>query len=283
MNASVPQRIWEFGDFRKVPGSRPLLMGIVNVTPDSFSDGGRFLAVDAAVEHAMKLIEEGADILDIGGESTRPGSEPVHEEEEVRRVVPVIERLAAITRVPISIDTAKPTVARFALQAGARIVNDIGGLRDSGMIDVCCHFPCGIVCMHMQGTPQTMQLNPHYENVVTEIGDYFAERLRTLAAAGIEPGRIALDPGVGFGKTAQHNIDILQSVAKFQELNRPILIGHSRKRFLQKVIGRTVDERLFGTVGVSVALAHQGVDIIRVHDVAANRDAINAFLAATGG
>lgn len=283
MNASVPQRIWEFGDFRKVPGSRPLLMGIVNVTPDSFSDGGRFLAVDAAVEHAMKLIEEGADILDIGGESTRPGSEPVHEEEEVRRVVPVIERLAAITRVPISIDTAKPTVARFALQAGARIVNDIGGLRDSGMIDVCGQFPCGIVCMHMQGTPQTMQLNPHYENVVTEIGDYFAERLRTLAAAGIEPGRIALDPGVGFGKTAQHNIDILQSVAKFQELNRPILIGHSRKRFLQKVIGRTVDERLFGTVGVSVALAHQGVDIIRVHDVAANRDAINAFLAAIGG
>ncbi|MBS0202002.1 MAG: dihydropteroate synthase [Planctomycetes bacterium] len=258
-------------------------MGIVNVTPDSFSDGGLFLTADAAVDQALKLIEEGADILDIGGESTRPGSAPVPDDDELRRVVPVIERLAALTRIPISIDTSKPAVARAALQAGARIVNDIAGLRDPNMIDVCCQFPCGIVCMHMQGTPQTMQLNPQYAHVVSEIRDFFEERLQTLAGAGIRPDRIVFDPGVGFGKTARHNIEILNAVSQFQTLGRPILIGHSRKRFLQKVIGRAVDERLFGTVGVSVALAHQGVDILRVHDVAANRDAINAFLAAARG
>jgi len=258
-------------------------MGIVNATPDSFSDGGKFLAADAAVEHALKLVDEGADFLDIGGESTRPGAEIVSSEEESRRVIPVVERLAARTQVPISIDTTKSQVARGALEAGAQIVNDISGLRfDARMIEVCRQFSCGIVCMHMQGTPQTMQLDPHYSDVVTEIGDFFTERLRTFADAGIPPERVALDPGVGFGKTAQHNVQILSSVKRFQSLGRPLLIGHSRKRFLQKVIGRPVDERLFGTIGVSVALASQGVDIIRVHDVAANRDAITAFLATNG-
>jgi dihydropteroate synthase len=255
------------------------MMGIVNVTPDSFSDGGRFLVEDAAVEQALRLAEEGADILDIGGESTRPASDPVDEAEELRRVIPVIKRLAAQLPIPISVDTNKAEVARQALQAGARIVNDVAGLRDAEMVDVCRQSRCGIVCMHMQGTPQTMQVDPQYKDVVAEIREFFAERLQTLAGAGIDPQRIALDPGVGFGKTAQHNMQILSSICDFQELGRPVLIGHSRKRFLQKVIGRTVDERLFGTIGVSVALAHQQVDIIRVHDVAANRDAITAFLA----
>lgn len=279
MSDVTNQRIWEFEGFHYASGRPPLLMGIVNVTPDSFSDGGRFLIEDAAVEQALRLAEEGADILDIGGESTRPASEPVGEAEELRRVLPVITRLAGRLAIPISIDTNKAEVARQALLAGARIVNDVAGLRDARMVDVCRQSRCGIVCMHMQGTPQTMQVDPQYKNVVAEIREFFAERLQTLTGAGIEPQRIALDPGVGFGKTAHHNMQILSSIREFQELGRPVLIGHSRKRFLQKVIGRTVDERLFGTIGVSVALAHQNVDIIRVHDVAANRDAITAFLA----
>ena len=280
MKSGSNQRIWEFQGFRREAGGRPLFMGIVNVTPDSFSDGGRFLMADSAVQQAMQLVADGADILDIGGESTRPGAEPVTETEELRRVVPVIERLARATSVPISIDTSKSNVARQALKAGAKIVNDISGLRyDSQMIAVCQEADCGIVCMHMQGTPQTMQINPHYDDVVAEINSFFSERLQTMLAAGIPAERIALDPGVGFGKTPQHNVTILSSIRRFQELGRPVLIGHSRKRFLHKLLGKPVDDRVFGTVGVSVALANQDVDIIRVHDVAANRDAITAFQA----
>ena len=274
------RRVWEFDGFRREAGGPPLLMGIVNVTPDSFSDGGRFFRTDTAVEQGMRLVDEGADILDVGGESTRPGSEPVSTSEELRRVVPVIEQLARLTAVPISIDTSKSVVAEAALKAGARIVNDISGLRfDDQMIDVCRRASCGVVCMHMQGTPQDMHVEPSYTDVVSEICDFFSERLRTLSNAGIPLERIAIDPGVGFGKTAQHNMKILSSVQQFQTLERPVLIGHSRKRFLHKVLGRPVDDRVFGTVGVSVALAQQQVDIIRVHDVAANRDAITAFFA----
>lgn len=277
------QRVWEFGGFRSEPGDRPLLMGIVNVTPDSFSDGGRFLLEDAAVEHALKLVDEGADILDVGGESTRPASHSVALEDELQRVVPVIKRLAGRTAVPISVDTSKSVVARAALEAGATIINDISGLRfDRQMVSVCQQYPCGIVCMHMQGTPQTMQIDPRYTNVVTEIRDFLIERLQFLVGAEIAPERIVFDPGVGFGKTAEHNIQILSSIQDFQAIGRPILIGHSRKGFLKKVTGRQLDERLFGTIGVSVALAHQGVDLLRVHDVAANRDAITAFLATSG-
>jgi dihydropteroate synthase len=273
-------RVWKFEGFRRELGSTPLLMGIVNVTPDSFSDGGRFLDAEAAIEHGLRLVGEGADILDIGGESTRPASEPVPAGEELNRVIPVIERLAATTHVPISIDTSKAEVARRALQAGARIVNDISGLRfDPAIVDVCSEFRCGIVCMHIQGTPQTMQANPQYDDVVAEICDYFRQRLESLQRHGIPAERVVLDPGVGFGKTAQHNIEILSHIDQLRSLGRPVLIGHSRKRFLQKVVNREVDERLFGTVGVSVGLALQHVDILRVHDVAANRDAISAFRA----
>ena len=276
------QRIWEFGSFRFGPTKRPLLMGIVNVTPDSFSDGGRFLQTQAAVEHGLKLAAEGADILDVGGESTRPGSDVVTVDDELQRVVPVIQQLAKRTTVPLSVDTSKAAVARAAIEAGAVIVNDISGLRhEPEIVDVCRDFQVGVICMHMQGTPQTMQRDPHYINVVDEICDFFKERLQTLTAAGIAAERIAFDPGVGFGKTAQHNIEILKAIRQFQSIGRPILIGHSRKGFLQKVTGRPLDERLFGTIGVSVAVAHQGVDLIRIHDVAANRDAVTAFLATT--
>ncbi len=254
-------------------------MGIVNVTPDSFSDGGSFLDTEKAVTHAMQLAEEGADILDIGGESTRPGSEPVPVDEELRRVLPVIERLTARgCPLPISIDTTKAKVARRALQAGGVIVNDISGLRfDSEMSEVCAQFKAGVICMHMQGTPATMQQSPRYQDVVAEISAFLAERLAALEQEGIPRERVVLDPGVGFGKTAAHNLEILSRIDRFRALGRPVLIGHSRKRFLGKILGREVEERNAGTVGVSIALAAQSVDILRVHDVRATRDALLAW------
>jgi dihydropteroate synthase len=253
-------------------------MGIVNVTPDSFSDGGAYLSHDAAVQHALQLAEDGAGILDIGGESTRPGAEPVPLDEELRRVVPVVERVAARTRVPISVDSTKAEVAGAALAAGAVIVNDISGLTfDPAMPAVCRDHEAGVVCMHIQGTPRTMQDRPRYDDVVREIRQYFVERLAALERAGIPAERVVLDPGIGFGKTAEHNLQILSGVRAFRELGRPLLIGHSRKRFLKKVLGRPLDEHSLGTVGVSLALALQSVDILRVHDVRATRDALLAF------
>lgn len=280
MKDILQTRTWVFEGLRRELGQTPLIMGIVNVTPDSFSDGGQFLAQQSAVGHALKLVTEGADILDVGGESTRPGADEVPLDEELRRVIPVIEQLAKSTTVPISVDTSKAAVARQALRAGASIVNDVSGLLfDPDMIEVCRESRCGVSVMHIQGTPRTMQVEPHYDDVVAEICEYFAERLATLEQAGIDPERIVLDPGIGFGKTAQHNLEILSNIAAFRALGRPVLIGHSRKRFLHKLIQREVDERLFGTVGVTLALARQHVDLVRVHDVAANRDALAAYQA----
>ena len=285
-------RTWRFRDYDEQFGKTPRLMGIVNVTPDSFSDGGRFLDRDAAVAHALQLVEDGADILDVGGESTRPGATPVSLEDELARVIPVIRELAAKTAVPISVDTTKAEVARQALDAGAAIVNDISGLTfDPRMIDVCRDAAAGIVCMHIQGTPQTMQDNPTYGDVVAEICAFFAERLATLEAAGVPPERVVLDPGIGFGKTAAHNVAILSNIRRFRALGRPVLIGHSRKRFLKKVLGREMDEpnagtldacvpahpSWAGTLGVSLALAAQHCDLLRVHDVRATRDALLAY------
>lgn len=279
MTANPPHpRRWKFLNREIDWTHRPWIMGIVNVTPDSFSDGGQFLATNAAVDHAWLLMAQGADLLDIGGESTRPGAEPVSLEEELRRTIPVIEQLAGRVTVPISIDTMKAEVARQAVAAGAEIVNDISGLQfDDRMMDVCRESGAGVICMHMQGTPQTMQTNPAYGNVVAEICDYFRERLATLDRHGIAPERVMLDPGVGFGKTAEHNLQILSHIADFHQLGRPLLIGHSRKRFLKKLIGREVDERLAGGIGVSLALAAQSVEMLRVHDVAAHRDALTAW------
>lgn len=280
ISASDGVQSWTFPGFQYPQGKRPLLMGIVNTTPDSFSDGGKYATVDLATEQALRLVDEGADILDIGGESTRPGAEPVPLDEELRRVLPVVERLANRVSVPISIDTYKSEVARQALAFGARIVNDVSGLAsDPRMIEVCRNHPCGVICMHMRGTPQTMQLDPQYDDVVQELSDHFVTRLNELEQAGLPRQRIVIDPGIGFGKTPQHNLEILSNIRRFQQTGRPILIGHSRKRFLQKLLGRPVDERSFGTVGISIALAQQGVDVLRIHDVGATRDAIAAWKA----
>ena len=274
----LPTHAWTvFGRDLLASRQLPLLMGIVNVTPDSFSDGGRFLAVDAAVDHALRLVDEGAAILDIGGESTRPGADPVDAAEECRRVEPVIAKLANATDVPISIDTTKASVAAAALAAGATIVNDVSGLtRDPGMVGLCAASECGVVAMHMVGTPQTMQNDPRYDDVVVEVGGWLEARVDQLAAAGIAPGRVLLDPGIGFGKTAAHNLALLRATPALRR-KRPLLVGHSRKRFLKHVLGREVEERTAGTIGVAVALAQSGADVLRVHDVRAIADAITAF------
>jgi len=275
---------WKVGDRTLETGDFPLLMGIVNVTPDSFSDGGQFVDRNAAVDHALQLAEDGADILDIGGESTRPGSDLVSANEELRRVVGVIELLRTRTDRLISIDTTKSEVARRALAAGADIVNDISGLTfDAEMPEVCAASDCGVICMHIRGTPQTMQDDPQYDDVVADVSAFLASRLAALESAGISRERIATDPGIGFGKTAQHNVELLSHVADLRSLGRPVVIGHSRKRFLAKVLGRPVEERMFGTIGVAISVAAQGADMIRVHDVRETRDALLAWHATRPG
>lgn len=271
-------RLWQFEGHSWQFGAFPKLMGIVNVTPDSFSDGGEFADADRAVEQGLRLVEEGADILDIGGESTRPGAIPVSLDDELRRVLPVVRELVRQTRVPISIDTYKAEVARQCLAAGATIVNDVSGLTfDPHMAAVCRESACGVIVMHLQGTPQTMQRDPHYEDVVTEVRQHLQDRVRQLEEQGISPKRIVVDPGIGFGKTAEHNLELLSHVARFRDFGRPVLIGHSRKRFLKKILGREVEERNAGTIGVAIAVAEQGADLLRVHDVRATRDALLAW------
>ncbi len=262
----------------------PLLMGILNVTPDSFSDGGQFNAIDAAVERAIQMEADGADIIDIGGESTRPGSDPVSLDEELSRTIPVIRALQGKLKSPISIDTTKAEVARQALDAGAEIVNDISGLTfDPNMIDLCAREDAGICLMHIKGTPKTMQLDPQYGDVVAEVIEFLQQQVDRCLMAGNRPERMTVDPGIGFGKTAEHNLMLLRSVARLQsDLQRPVLIGHSRKRFLSKLLGRPVEEREAGTVGVSIALAEQGVDILRIHDVRNVRDSLVAWDAVRG-
>jgi dihydropteroate synthase len=253
-------------------------MGIVNVTPDSFSDGGRFFEIERAIDRGRELVDAGADFLDVGGESTRPGAATISEDEERRRVIPVVKRLAAATDVPISIDTTKSAVAREALAAGAEIVNDVSALTfDPHMIDVCAASECGVIVMHMRGTPQTMQDHPQYTDVVAEIVAYLSERLDALEKRGIGRERIVVDPGIGFGKTAAHNVEVLSHIADLHALGRPVLIGHSRKQFLGKLLGRKIDERTSGTIGVAIALAQQHTDLLRVHDVAAVKDALTAW------
>lgn len=258
----------------------PCLMGIVNVTPDSFSDGGRCYAAERAVERALQLADEGAGILDIGGESTRPYSQPVDEAEELSRVVPVIQQLASQTNVPISIDTSKAAVAERAIDAGAQIINDVTGLEgDPRMAQVARGTRAGVCAMHMQGTPQTMQDAPLYGDVVVEILEYLRRRRDQLLQAGIERERICLDPGIGFGKTHQHNLTLLRQAAQFHQLQCPLLVGHSRKGFIAHVLGDRETDRTAGTIGVTLALALRGVQVIRVHDVAPMRQALLLFQA----
>jgi len=261
----------------------PRLMGIVNVTPDSFSDGGRFFSAEAAIEHGLRLAAEGADVLDVGGESTRPYSQPVAAEDELRRVLPVVEALTRQSAVPVSIDTSKALVAREALAAGAEIINDVTGLEgDSQMIAVARQSQAGVCVMHMRGTPQTMQDDPQYEDVVAELAAYLQRRRDALCHAGISPLHICLDPGVGFGKTHQHNLTLIAGCGRFHQLGCPLLVGHSRKAFLGKVLGDPHADRTAATIGAALALARQGIQLIRVHDVAPVRQAL-ALFAACGG
>ncbi|MBI3837120.1 MAG: dihydropteroate synthase [Planctomycetia bacterium] len=258
-------------------------MGILNVTPDSFSDGGRFADVSAAVDQGLRLAAEGADILDIGGESTRPYADPVDAKTELDRVLPVITALKPRVLIPLSIDTSKAAVARGALAVGVDIINDVTGLEgDPRMLDLARDEHPGICVMHMQGTPQDMQDNPVYDNVVEDVLDYLRRRRDHLLSAGIEQSRIALDPGIGFGKAHQHNLRLLANCHRFHELGCPILVGHSRKGFIAKAIGDKTADPTAGTIGVALALASQGVQILRVHDVLPLRQALVLYEASGG-
>lgn len=266
---------WRARQFRFEFPRPALVMGIVNVTPDSFYDGGRYLDADAAVEHALELVEQGAELLDIGGESTRPGAAPVPEAEELRRVLPVIERLVGQVRVPLAIDTMKPGVARAALAAGASIVNDVAANRtDPAMWRAVAEFEAGYVCMHMQGTPQTMQLHPHYDDVLAEVETFFRERLERLAGHGVAAEQVVLDVGLGFGKTVEHNLQLLAGLARFTRCNRPLLVGASRKSFIGAVLGAEVSARLAGSLACAVWAVVAGAHIIRAHDVAETLQAV---------
>jgi len=258
------------------------LMGVVNVTPDSFSDGGLYLDPEAAIAHGRELVAAGAEILDVGGESTRPGAEPVAAEEELRRVVPVIqERSDADSE--ISVDTSKAAVAAAALDAGATIVNDVTALRgDPEMAPLCAERGATVVLMHMLGKPRTMQEDPRYEDVVGEVKVFLAERLQSATAAGIAEERIWLDPGIGFGKTAVHNMELLRRLGELRELGRPLVIGTSRKSFIGRVDGSAADERLGGTIASSVLAAAEGAEVLRVHDVAEMRQALAVAAAILG-
>lgn len=264
----LPVKLMEF------PLDRTTIMGVLNVTPDSFSDGGVFFNdVERAVAHAKQMVADGADIIDIGGESTRPGSDPVSEAEEMRRVIPVIERLAKEIAVPISIDTYKSAVAKAALQAGATILNDITGLNNPEMLAVAAKFKCPAVIMHLQGAPKTMQTNPEYADVVADIKNFFVERIAAARAEGIT--ELILDPGIGFGKTVAHNLTILKRLREFTTLGYPVLVGPSRKSFIGTLTGGLpATERLEGTLASVVAARFNGTSMVRVHDVAACRRAL---------
>lgn len=254
-------------------GIETVIMGVLNLTPDSFYDGGSYLTVDAAVNQARVMEAAGAGIIDIGGESSRPGSQPVSEEEELGRVIPVLERLNGLLTVPISIDTWKAEVARQALEAGAWIVNDISALRlDPGMTSVIASATGPYIMMHMQGVPGTMQCRPFYRNVLEDIKDFFRERIKWAESNGIAPNRIIIDPGIGFGKTLKHNLEIISGLPSLAELGHPILVGPSRKAFIGAILNRQVDDRLWGTAGAVAACISGGAQIIRVHDVKEMKD-----------
>ena len=258
--------------------SAPRVMGIVNVTPDSFSDGGKFNRSDKAIAHAMQLVEEGADILDIGGESTRPGATPVPLEEELKRVLPVIKALAQ-AGVPLSIDTYKPEVMRAAIDSGVDMVNDVRALQAPNAMEIVAKSHVGVCLMHMQGLPQNMQVDPQYADVVLEVMEFLAARLQAAEAAGISRNRLLLDPGFGFGKRTAHNLTLLNHLSSLQSLGIPLLVGLSRKSLLGQVAGLDVDERLHASIAASVLSAIKGANIVRVHDVKPTVDALKVVAA----
>ena len=260
---------------RRLVLDRPMVMGVLNVTPDSFSDGGRYLDSGAAVKHALEMVEEGADLIDIGAESSRPGAEPVSEAEELRRLIPVVQEVCRHVSVPVSVDTTKAAVARAAIEAGAAVVNDISaGQADPAMTGVVAETGAGLVLMHRQGTPQTMQRAPQYGSVVDDVRDFLRGRMQAAEQAGIAADQILLDPGIGFGKNLEHNLTLLAGLDAFQSLGRPILVGVSRKAFIGEVLGRRTDDRLMGTAAAVAAALLRGARMVRVHDVKAMQDVV---------
>jgi dihydropteroate synthase len=267
---------------RTIDLSRPVVMGILNVTPDSFSDGGRFNDTPRAVAHALAMAEDGAALVDIGGESTRPGAQPVDAADELARVLPVLEALVAAGAPPVSVDTTKPAVMRAAAAAGAEMINDVMALRTPGALEAAAESGCAVCLMHMQGQPRTMQQAPCYDDVVTEVYDFLARRVEACVGAGIEPARIVLDPGFGFGKTLEHNLLLMRGLAHFAGLGLPLLVGVSRKSMIGALTGRPVAERLAGGLALATLAAQAGAAIIRSHDVAATYDALGVTAAVLG-
>lgn len=260
--------------------NRPIVMGILNTTPDSFSDGGRFISAERATEHALAMLEEGADIIDVGGESTRPGAEAVSVDEEIARIVPVIEAIRQQSHVCISIDTSKPEVMQAAVEAGANLVNDVNGLRAEHALTTCAELKVPVCIMHMQGEPRTMQKNPHYDDVVTEVQAFLQQRIDEALAAGIPREHIIIDPGFGFGKSLQHNLQLLNQLEVLQQLQSPILVGLSRKSMLGAILGDApVEQRLYASVSAAVLAWTRGASIFRVHDVRATVDALKVCTA----
>ncbi len=267
------------------PGMRPVkLMGILNVTPDSFSDGGKYFGRDQALKHAEKLISEGADIIDVGGESSKAGSRPIPVQEEIKRIIPVISEIKKRFKVAVSVDTYKKDVAESAVNEGAEIINDITGLSYEGgiMAEFAAEKRLKTIIMHMKGMPENMQLNPCYEDVVREISEFFAERIRFVVSKGIKKENIIIDPGIGFGKTLEHNLTILRNLSAFLEFKVPLMVGPSRKSFIGDILNADVSQRLEGTLAASVYAAMQGVSYIRIHDVGEVKKALDVLLAITG-
>jgi dihydropteroate synthase len=269
-------RLWKIGDRVFDLSRQGLIMGVLNVTPDSFSDGGKFFAAEKAVEHGLRMATEGAQIIDVGGESTRPGAESVTAEEELRRVIPVIERLRAKIDIVISVDTSKALVARAAIQAGASIVNDVtGGRGDQGMMPLVAETNSAFIVMHMLGTPRTMQIEPRYADVVSEIADFFRQQYARAIESGIDSMAIAFDPGIGFGKTLEHNLEVLAQLDRLRAHDRPLVVGVSRKSFLAKLIDSPeISDRRAPAVALTSLLRARGADVLRVHDVKENANAL---------
>lgn len=259
--------------------SQPIVMGILNVTPDSFSDGGRFIDSSQALDHAQRMLEAGAAIIDVGGESTRPGAADVSEEQELRRVIPVIDALATRFSVPISVDTSKPGVMTAAVEAGATLINDVRALREPGAIEAAARTDAAVCLMHMQGQPRSMQLEPHYDNVVAEVKAFLVDRAAACEAAGIARDRLVLDPGIGFGKRVEHNLALLAHLPALAATGLPLMIGVSRKSMFQVLLARRVDQRLAGGLAVATAAMLSGAAILRVHDVAETVDAVKVVQA----
>ena len=267
---------------RRLDFESPLVMGVLNITPDSFSDGGEFININDAISQAHQIISEGADIIDIGGESSRPGADEIKPEEEINRVIPVIEAIRKISDLPISIDTTKAEVAETAIKAGADIINDISALRfDSRMVEVALEYETPVILMHMLGKPKTMQANPSYDNCIEEIKEFFEERIEFCRSNGIAEDKIIIDPGIGFGKRLQDNLDIIKNLNEFKTLGRPMILGSSRKSFISKIIRREnkPSERIGGSIASMLLAVSKGCNIVRVHDVAETIEAIKVFRA----